>query len=193
MLEGFTFLKDTSWGAVFRVWEEHEGSDPVWQEYAKKEGWESWRAWREHLSSQFGARDRRWKLYEVSDPAQVIPKFLMGPFRGWQNHYEEKNIHTFVELVRDHTDWVADNIGVRTRKTDFPVDTQFIGVYIKDEGRIVLYEGHHRAAAIALAAHEGSSISFTTNPVIAITEMGTEDTKQFRGLLKRLSEYQKSA
>lgn len=186
MIDGLVFIKDVSWDEVFRVWEENEGQDPVWQEFAKKEkGFENWRAWRAHQSAKIGAHEREWKLYEMVNPNATVPKFLMGPFRGWQNHYEEKNIHTFADLARDHTAWVANNVGVKARLAEFPEITQFIGIYAKDEDQIILVEGHHRAAAVALAAFQGNSIVFTKNHVIALTEMDTEEVKKLRELLNQ--------
>ena len=42
MLTQLQFLKNVNWDEVFSVWKAHEGLDPIWQEFAKKEkGWES--------------------------------------------------------------------------------------------------------------------------------------------------------
>jgi uncharacterized protein (DUF1015 family) len=53
---------------------------------------------------------------------------------------------------------------------DFPNPSQFIGVYVEDEDKIILYEGHHRAAAIALAEYKKIPLKLGTI-TIAITKV----------------------
>ena len=116
MVQHLSLLREVSWEDIFAVWRANEGADRVWQEFARKEkGWGSWEEWRSHQAAQLGAKERQWRLYEMTDPNLAVPKFRMGPFGGWQKQYEEKNVHTFEDLVRDHTDWVRENIGVRSR------------------------------------------------------------------------------
>lgn len=183
MLQHLKRLRNATWEEVFAVWKAHEGADPVWQEFARKEkGWDSWAQWRSYQASHFEAATRTWMLYEIENPNELIPKFRLGPFHGWQKHYEEKNIYTFEDLVRDHYEWVSQNIGVRSRMKAFPQNTQCIGLYIEQDDTIVLYEGHHRAAAVALAVHDGTPISFQTNPTIALTSIQGDA----RALLDRL-------
>ncbi|MBI5369743.1 alpha/beta fold hydrolase [Candidatus Uhrbacteria bacterium] len=162
--------RDVPWDEVFEVWRASEGSDPVWQELAKKKGWDSWEAWRGNQVAIFGADKRRWTLYEITEPNVIIPAMRIGPFKGWQEHFQEKNRHTFEDLVREQTSWVASNVGVRARLASFPPRTQFIGLFVKQDQTIVLFEGHHRAAAIALAVAQGQPIVFDALPTIALTE-----------------------
>jgi len=115
------------------------------------------------------AGERKWKLSELMRPNEDVPKMRMGLFPGWQKQYQDKNVHTFEDLVRDHTAWVRANSGVRSRLADFPQATQFIGLYLKQDDVIVLYEGHYRAAAVALAVYDGRPIPFLQNPTIALT------------------------
>jgi len=120
-------------------------------------------------------------LYEIMEPNEVVPQFIMGPFKGWQKHYpEEENQHTFADLVHDQPEWVLKNAGIKARRADFPQPTQFIGVYIEETKQIVLYEGHHRSAAVALAVSEGKPIDFNQNPTIAITSMGPDEAEQLK-------------
>ncbi len=185
MLTQLRFIKLVAWDDVFSVWKANEGSDPVWQEFATKEkGFDSWEAWRGHQTSLFRAPEREWKLYELSDPNLLVPTFRIGPFQGWQKHFEEKNVHTFEDLVRDHRVWVQENVGVKARREQFPGGTQFIGLYFEDSGAIVLYEGHHRAAAIALAIAEGNPIVFTKPPTIALASIPGDGSTLLRHLLE---------
>jgi len=184
MLNQLKYLNIVSWQEVFDVWKSNEGADPVWQAFAKNEkGWDTWEQWRGYQASILGADEREWKLYEILDPNQVVLKFLIGPFPGWQKHFEEKNTHTFEYLVSDKTEWVKENIGIKTRREHFPQQTQFIGLYLEDKQKIVMYEGHHRSAAISLAVFENDPIVFTSNPTIALTTITGDSSKLLDHLL----------
>lgn len=187
MLERLELIKPVSWGEVFNVWQINEGQDSVWQKFAVKEkGWKSWSEWRSYQASQIKASERDWALYEITTPNQLIPEFVMGPFGGWQKHYpeEERNVHTFADLVKDQTDWVKNNIGVKSRQENFPQGTQFIGIFFPEEDNIVLFEGHHRAAAVALAHYQNKPINFQIKPVIALTTFRPEERHFITELLK---------
>lgn len=178
ILNQLRFLRDISWPEVFFVWKANEGMDPVWQAFAKKEkGWDTWEQWRGYQTSFLEADKREWKLYEIVDPNKIVPHFLIGPFQGWQKHFEEKNSRIFEELICEKTDWVQQNTGVKIRRANFPQSTQFIGLYLEDKQQIVVYEGHHRAAAISLAVFENNPIVFTSNPTIALTTISGDSTK----------------
>ncbi len=184
MLNQLKYLSDVSWKEVFDVWKANEGADPVWQTFAKNEkGWDTWEEWRGYQSSILGAAEREWKLYEILDPNQTVPKFLMGPFPGWQKLFEEKNAKSFEDLVYEKTDWVLDNIGIKSRRENFPKSAQFIGLYLEDIQKIVMYEGHHRSAAIALAVFEKDPIVFESNPTIALTTISGNSSELLDHLL----------
>lgn len=189
MQSNFQLLGEVSWQEVFALWKANEGADPVWQEFARREkGWGTWEEWRSHQAEQFTASERQWELYEITRPNEDVPKFRMGPFHGWQKHYEEKNTHTFADLVRDHTEWVLGNIGVCSRLENFPQGTQFIGLYFEAEDAVVLYEGHHRAAAIALAVFQGKPVVFKENPTIALTRVAGDAVSFLQAMLQNKSE-----
>jgi len=177
MINGLKFIKETSWPEVFAVWKSGEGSDPHWHKVAFEHGFASWDDFRDHQAKQFDSENRVWAVYEIEEPNKVIPDFLLGPFRNWQKHFEEKNVHSFDDLVRAVPEWVANNAGIQARMNNFPEKTQFIGVYLKDEDKIVLLEGHHRCGAITLAVHNSNSLKLTENPTIALTILNKEDRK----------------
>ncbi len=186
MVNDLTHIDDVSWEDVFSVWQKHEGTDPVWQRFAAEErGWDSWEAWRRYQARQINAAGREWQVFEVQAPNKTIPQFLMGPYRGWQKQYpdSEANHHTFFDLVQDQIAWVEQNIGICRRAGSFPTRTQFIGVYAEDENKIILYEGHHRAAAVTLCKHKNNPIVFDEKPTIALTTMNTDDVAMFRDTL----------
>ncbi|PIR75025.1 MAG: hypothetical protein COU34_04970, partial [Candidatus Magasanikbacteria bacterium CG10_big_fil_rev_8_21_14_0_10_43_9] len=182
MIKNLVHKSKITWTGIFASWQSHEGQDPAWQALAREKGWESWAAWRENQADAIDAEKREWHIYEITHPNETIPTFLMGPFRGWQRHYpkEEAHTHSVADLVHDHTGWVQENARVHLLQDHFPERTQFIGVYAEEEDAIILFEGHHRAAAVALQVHDGDPLSFFTPPTIALTEMTAEKIRHLR-------------
>jgi len=166
------FKQNVTWDGVWNIWKAYEGSDPVWQRFAVKEkGFESWDAWRRYQISFLKPETLQWCLYKIKKPMEFIPSMRLGPFRGWQKHFVEKNVKTFADLVDEQYDWVKENVGVKNRLENFPQKTQFIALYLKDEDVYVMYEGHHRATAISLAVNDGVDIDFTSLPTLAVAEI----------------------
>lgn len=185
MLNNVRIVKDITWEEVFTAWRAAEGSDPMWQDFARKErGWDTWEEWRRFHTAPWKPQERNWKLYEITEPNIVIPEFRMGPFRGWQTHFEEKLQHTFRDLVEKAPEWVRSNAGIQNRLHDFPEVTQFMGAYLPSKNVIMLLEGHHRCAAITLAQLDGKPIVFGKNPLIAITVITPEDEMRFIELIE---------
>lgn len=170
-MKHITFVQQTDWQEVFATWQSEEGSDPVWREFAKKEkGWDSWEAWRQYQFGLYGdVQNWDWELHSIDKPNIVIPQFRIGPYQGWQQHFDQPHIHTFADLAQQAEDWLRDNVGVQDRLANFPQGTQFIGMYIERNDTIVLMEGHHRSAAVALAVADGDPIQFTEPPLLALT------------------------
>jgi len=184
MLKGLSLIKKSSWTEVFATWKSQEGSDPIWQEFARREkGWDSWEAWRSHASQQWSAASRDWSLYSIENPNESIPDFLLGPFKAWQGHFDEKLVHTFRDLVAKKQEWVRENSGIKSRLNKFPADTQLIGVYLPKSDQIMILEGHHRCSAVALAVASGTPIHFEKAPVIALTTIDDTDLALFEKLI----------
>lgn len=177
--------KQTTWEDVFSTWQSQEGADPVWQNFATKEkGWESWEAWREYQFGLYGDMETwNWELCSIDDPNMTIPDFRIGPYRGWQQHFDVPHVHTFADLVDEAEHWVRGNIGVQDRLQHFPQGTQMIGMYIEQDDSIILMEGHHRAAAIALAVADGTPLLFTEPPVLALTRYTGDPTAMLQRVL----------
>ena len=187
-MDGLKFMKHSSWEEVFQKWKEDEGSIKAWQDFAVREkGWGSWEEWRQHQASFIDAQNRKWDIYEILDPNKIIPNFRIGPFKSWQDNYSEaeKNIHTFRDLVRDKTEWVMGNSGIKSMKDNFPPNSQFIGIYVEEDDIVVLFEGHHRVAATALSDFVGSPFEFEILPTIAMTSIRCLDKKYLDELLNK--------
>ncbi|MDD4995229.1 MAG: hypothetical protein PHW53_02065 [Patescibacteria group bacterium] len=186
MMENFKFIRDIGWDEVFQHWHEREGSREEWQKVATEvKGYPDWQSWRKASADFIGAEGRNWKLYEILNPNEVMPKFLIGPWQNWQKNFQEKNKHTFEDLIRMCPDWVNANGKIQQIKNNFPEQNEFIGIYFKESGKFVLFEGTHRASAIAQAVAEGKPIEFKNNPIIAVTEFSEEEAELLRKKLER--------
>jgi len=187
MMDGkLKYLRDISWDEIFENWYKREGSRKEWQKFATEvKGWPDWRSWRKSAADFIDADKREWKLYEIENPNEFIPKCLIGPWKNWQNNFEEKNKHTFEDLIKMHPHWVNDNGKIQQIKNDFPDKNEFIGIYFQNSDRFVIFEGSHRAAAIAQAVAERNPINFKTNPIIAVTEFSEEEAELLRKKLER--------
>ncbi|MBU0649117.1 hypothetical protein KJ969_03410 [Patescibacteria group bacterium] len=148
-------------------------------------GWPDWESWRSYSADFIKAKERDWKLYEIKEPNEAIPNFVIGPWQGWQENFERKNVQTFEYLVKNCRAWVEKNGKINKIKNDFPEISEFIGILIKETGEIVLFEGSHRAAAIALAKEMGQPIQFKNNPTIAIAEISRDERDLLEEKLKR--------
>jgi hypothetical protein len=189
-MNGITHTKKTSWQEVFEIWKSQEGSDPVWQRFATEEkGWDSWEAWRQYQFGWYGdIANWNWEFCTIDEPNILVPQFRIGPYRGWQQHFDEPFVHTFADLIDVAGDWVRSNIGVQARLRQFPQGTQFIGLYIEQSDTIVLMEGHHRSAAVALAVADDDPIVFTTLPTIALARYIGDEIPMLERVLSMSSE-----
>lgn len=177
MITGLKKIGPISWESIWENWKAHEGSQPSWQAIAREKGFDSWESWRGKQADFFNASTRAWEEFEIADPMGVIPQFRMGPYKSWQDHFAEKNVHTFADLVREKHEWVANNSGVQRMLQEFPGDTLILGLYLESSGAIVVFEGHHRCAAVALAAHDGLSLNIE-HPRIAISRMAADEERK---------------
>lgn len=196
-IKGLEYDGETTWEEVFNSWKEREGDRPEWHRVAASKGWGdhpgAWEDWRRAWVSNFGARDRKWHRYRISNPQETVPHFLIGPTPGWQNHFPEgeRNTHTFAEMVA-HPDYIAhaSHTKVRAILDDFPDLTELIGVVVPNReltkgSGIVAIEGHHRAAAIALAAKEGRELKHATPPTIVLTHLNAGEEQVLDVMLAR--------
>lgn len=176
--------RKANWPDIFLNWQKREGSRPEWQAVAKQKGWDTWTEWRSNWVKLFGAEDREWNQFTISNPLKSVPEFRVGPSGSWQKHFpeSERNKHTFADLVNKES--FAQNEKVYAILNNFPKTTEFIGLLLPDNS-IVIIDGHHRAAALALAAKEKKNIVFDQSPVIFLAKLGREEVGLLDVMLKR--------
>jgi hypothetical protein len=150
------FLKPLTWQAVFEIMRQNEdypGSHwiPLWQ----KRGFNSWQEWRMTYVKRFELEDLDWQLYEIIEPMQTVPKFCGGSFTSWvKRFYQEATNPSFAELA-EHPEIQAHQ-GIIQLMHNFPKNTIISGVILDD--KIIIVEGMHRCAALALASLQGQKI-----------------------------------
>jgi hypothetical protein len=164
-IPGLTLIRELSWNDVFEFWRENEEHRENWTKLWKERGFASWADWRKTYADGLGLPSKSWKLYRVDDASISIPDFHGGPFRGWtERFYNGASAPAFKEIVK-HPD-IRSHTGILDIKKHFPVPTTITGVQ-NDDG-IVITEGMHRCAAIALAAADGQNIA--TELYIALSD-----------------------
>lgn len=176
------------WSEIFAVWKENEGNKQSWQALAKEKGWKSWEEWRKNTSiANLQADKRSWQLYTIENPMETIPYFRVGPFKSWRQRLSDEH-KTFQELVEDSYDWAKQHKGIQKIQKNFPSKTQLIGFIMPDKESIMIFEGHHRAAAIALAIKDSEEIKIPENPEIALSQLTEEDIIDMDELLHKGTE-----
>lgn len=172
VLDNLQYKQDLDWNEVFEVWRKHEAHFPGWVHVATKvKGWDSWEEWRMYMALQMNLPEEAWKLYEIPIPEQQIPNMLVGPFWEWQKQLPEpiRLQATFHDFIAERLEWAKGHHRIPDMMEHFSSPTQFIGLYLEDQDRLLCFEGSHRAAAVALAGKEGVNIDFgSQKPLIAV-------------------------
>lgn len=165
MIPGLTFIRDLTWEDVFEIWRGNEEHRPNWIKLYTERGFSSWTDWRRPYADQLGLPTKSWKLYRVDDASITVPNLHGGPFRGWsERFYNGVSVPTFKEIV-NHPD-IKSHTGILDIEEHFPVPTTITAVQ-NDDG-IILTEGMHRCAAIAIASAENKNIA--TELYIALSD-----------------------
>ncbi|MDD5252200.1 MAG: hypothetical protein PHT12_06250 [Patescibacteria group bacterium] len=182
-------VKVTTWADVFEGWRAREASNPGWVKCATEiKGWPDWESWRRFTASQIGADQRTWQLFEFTDPAEEIPKMLVGPYSNWQSRLPAPNTASFEDLLNipEQAAFFGQHDGVISIMNGLPFSTEFIGLVREDTNKIVCLEGHHRAVAIALAKRQGKLIDFGgTRMTIALANLPKDECRLLDEALKR--------
>lgn len=163
-IAGLQFERAIAWEQVFSDWCIREtGADWGWEKVWTQKGFSNWQDWRMGDVARFGLLDRSWNLYTVENPTEFIPRMYVGAYPGWRRYYPEGVKRAkFSELVG-----IEENQKVAQILEYFPPPTTMIA--IKHGNDMVIFEGTHRAAALALMAKHGQPC--TSKIQLAITEL----------------------
>jgi len=186
------YLEETGWEEIFNGWRQREAENPEWVECAiKVKGWPDWESWRRFMGEQIRVHERIWTWYEIDDPLNEIPAMLMGPFQGWQTKVEghfAANSASFADLVNipEQDAALRENAAIASVLAGLPFSTDLIGLRRSDTGRLVVYDGSHRATAWALAQKEGRVLDTRRTQVrMAVAELGHDELALLDEVLKR--------
>lgn len=165
----FEFIKPLSWKQVFKIWRDNEIDEPHWKEYYKKEGFNSWLAWRKQFIEPIKLLNKKWKLIKVKNPLKSVPNFRGGPYKGWaKKFYQGRSLPKFTD-IKEH--WAAkDFLKNLPRKSTI--------IAWNTEKGIVIIEGMHRCAAITKAVKEKKNIKLDL--YIALADCPFKNIPDFR-------------
>lgn len=117
--------------------------------------------------------NKKWGLYKIVDPVAVVPKFHGGMYKGWLPFYNGRRFPAFHEIIR-HPD-INKHKGIPQFMDNFALKTIVIA-WLTKQG-VVIIEGMHRCAAIALAEKLGKKIE--TEMYVAMAEINEGDIPDF--------------
>jgi hypothetical protein len=168
---GLELIKDLSWAEVFEFWRVNEAYPKShWHEHYQSRGFTTWDNWRLSYVNPLGLQNLNWQLYLIKEPLITIPNFCGGPYRSWiELFYQEQKNPTFATLALHPQ--VQKHTFIQKLLADFPAQTTITGVMVKD--RVVILEGMHRCAALAVAAEQNLKIE--TEVQIALAEYDKDE------------------
>lgn len=158
------FERAVDWDTVFTDWCLREtGEDWGWERVWREHGFSNWPDWRRTYVERFGLEGRAWNVYEIENPLEFVPNMYVGAYKGWKKYYPDATLRArFRDLVGTET-----NEKVMAIFDHMPQETTIIGVKHGDD--FVVFEGTHRAAAIARIVREGKP--FSSRIHLVLTEL----------------------
>ncbi|MBD3360046.1 MAG: hypothetical protein GF365_05070 [Candidatus Buchananbacteria bacterium] len=152
----FKLIKHLAWDDVFEIMRQNEdypGSH--WISLWQKRGFNSWQEWRMTYVKRFKLDRLDWQLYEIIEPIKTVPQLCGGSFTSWvKRFYQGEDNPSFAKLA-EHPEIQAHH-GIIQFMDNFPKNTIISGVILGD--KIIIVEGMHRCAALALASLQGQKI-----------------------------------
>lgn len=168
-------LKPVSWEEIYSTWKEDEFRHGQWKGHWEGKGFDSWEEWRNLKTKLLHLPDREWNLYSVEDPVQTVPTFWGGPFLSLAERYYDGDLTKQISEIALHQS-IKSHERIRKIMENFPSYTQLIGLIWNN--RILIYEGTHRACAIALAASD--NVSINSEITIALTDISDISENELR-------------
>jgi len=140
------FVRPIIWDEIFEIWKKGEAKQKSWKKHWESRGFASWDEWRKTYAVPLQGEKQNWFLYKIKNPLQDIPEFYAVPSKSWiekaYNNEKTLQLKNILQLPI-----IANNEKILAIKDHFPEKTIMTGI-IHGE-KIILYEGMHRAAAMA--------------------------------------------
>ncbi len=186
------FIRPITWKEVFQSWRDNEAHNPGWIRCATEiKGWPDWESWRGYMAGQLKLEEREWELCSFTDPLTEVSEMLVGPFAAWQKNLPVKNLLSFEEFleVPERYEQFSNHTTVRAIMDAMPFTSYLTGLVREDNGKLICIEGHHRAAALAMAKKLGKSIEFGDKELyIALAKLSKDELYLLDRALEKGSE-----
>lgn len=167
------FLREIAWTEVLNSWRERE-AHMGWERVYRPRGFAGWDDWRRTHYQSLGLHQRTWKLYQINRPEIFVPALWAVVYRGWKPYYPTGQAQATLGQIAKHPDFLT-NLKVKDLLESFPIATTLIVLKCGDD--YALFEGMHRASAIAFQASRGQSVK--TNLTITLTEFNETERDLF--------------
>lgn len=160
---------------VFAIWLVNEVGNPEEGNYlsvAEEKGFSSVVEWRLDMALKFKLNTKEWFLTEIADPAETLPRIVIGPFKGWSKFFDNKLETTFEQALEipEFYEWCVQHDRIPKIADHFPIPTTLI-LLRKPNGQLLHIEGGHRICAFSFAKKNGKAINAEITAAIAnITE-----------------------
>lgn len=170
-----------SWDQVFDIWRNNEEHLPHWQEVWTGAGFDSWADWRMGTVRDLRLADRGWVMYEIQNPASVIPRFSYGLYKEWR--IRPLDYWTSFDLARLINPQVTDNKYIQEMKENFPPETTLIGLCDPVGDKMYIVDGTQRCFAYtwATTAHDPPP----TRVNIAVAYISDQELRYLLGMTPR--------
>lgn len=118
------------------------------------------------MAKEVRANGRDWEIWGFDDPLHEVPNMLIGPYCNWQKFLPIANVMTFKESldIPEQLAYFRNHKKVLDILHALPFTTEFMGL-LRDDGRIMCLDGHHRAMAVAFLEYNRKSVDFGATPV----------------------------
>jgi hypothetical protein len=181
----------TTFDHVFKTWLENELEPTDARDIlklARSKKFNSIAEWRLATAMRLGLDRKDWFVSEIENPNDALPKVIIGPFKGWSIHFENKLTTSFEQALEIDAffQWCQGHNRIPRIAQDFPLPTQVI-LLQKPNGDLIHIEGGHRICAVAYAKKIGKPIDFAGKPPVtaAIAQVTEEEIATLQDFLKR--------
>jgi len=171
----FEPIKEITWPEIWADWRALE--EEHWRAHYQARGYKTWDEWRQKYWQSIKPESRIWSLMKIKNPKTDIPKFFVGPFRGWAKYYTYRDHSTFADIAKLRLE-TENEIPAKYFVNNFPASVRLIGLQFED--KIMIMEGTHRCLAVSILISQGKSVNF--NIEIALTKLGDQNQELFNNL-----------
>lgn len=166
------------------MWEQWKKDETgFWEDHYAQEGFADWDSWRGKQQITEFLKSNTWNLYAIPEPLVTVPRFFVGPYKGWRKYYPDMEHSRFEDIVK-FPGYVGSHTQEKVKAIlgAFPEKIQLIGA--RGAGEIGILEGTHRCCALAeIAFHQLDQRAETT---IALADISSDEWSKIQNMKKDL-------